>query len=144
MKLKRKKRLLAIIAIVIGVSAASGLLLYALKQNINLYLTPTQVASGDAPRKSTFRMGGMVVKGSVHRGVGLDIHFVLTDFKTRVKVVYDGVLPALFKEGQGIVAQGKLNAQGVFVAEQVLAKHDEKYKPPGIKMPEKTNSLGNK
>lgn len=135
MKLKYKIRLLTIVSILLGVAIAAGLVLYALKKNINLYLTPTQTTSGEAPRKSAFRMGGMVKKGSFKHGVGLHVSFVLTDFKTNVKVIYKGVIPTLFREGQGVIVEGQLRKDGTFVATEVLAKHDEKYMPPNITKP---------
>lgn len=129
----RKRRLFFIIFLLCGVGLAVGLSLFALRQNINLYFTPQQVEKGQAPRHQTIRLGGMVVKGSVHRVPNtLKVSFELTDFKDTVMVDYDGLLPSLFHVGQGIVTQGRLNAKGIFVADQVLAKHDATYRPPGI------------
>ncbi len=134
MKPNRRRRLYFIFAILIGAGAAVSLAIYALGQNINLYFTPSQMAAGQAPLQQTLRMGGMVKKGSFQRVPNtMQVHFVLTDYQQEVSVHYTGILPALFREGQGIVVQGKLNAQGQFVADQVLAKHDEKYMPPDIK-----------
>lgn len=133
MKPHRKKRLTYIAFATLSVLVAVGLVLYALRQNIQLYLTPTQVVEGHAPLHRVFRMGGMVKVGSVKREKnGLNVHFTLTDFKNNRVVVFNGVLPALFREGQGIVAEGRLNKNGEFIADTVLAKHDEKYMPPGI------------
>ncbi len=130
----RKRRLYWVLGIIAGVAIAVGLGLYALRYNINLYLTPTQVEQGQVPHDQVFRMGGIVEKGSFHRDAGtLKSRFVLTDYKDKVPVKYKGILPTLFREGQGLVVQGKLNKQGVFIADQVLAKHDATYKPPGIK-----------
>lgn len=134
MKPQRKKRLYFIIAILIGVSAAASLAIYALGQNMNLYFTPSQVVAGEAPINHTFRMGGMVKQNSFKRVPNtLQINFVLTDYQQEIPVQYIGILPALFREGQGIVVQGKLNSSGEYTADQVLAKHDEKYMPPGLK-----------
>ena len=129
----RKKRLLIIAAIVAGVGIAVSLALSALKENINLFYTPTQIANGEAPRDTRIRAGGMVVKGSLQRSAdSLDVTFVVTDFNKSVPITYRGILPDLFREGQGIVALGKLNADGVVAADEVLAKHDEKYMPPEV------------
>lgn len=134
MKQQRKIRLILILMLIGGVSTALGLTLYALKKNINLYLTPTQVIVGAAPQKREFRMGGLVKTGTFHRAKNsLQVSFVLTDFHHEMKVAYNGILPALFREGQGIIVQGKLTKEKIFVATQVLAKHDEKYMPPDIK-----------
>ncbi|MEN0106077.1 MAG: cytochrome c maturation protein CcmE [Pseudomonas sp.] len=129
----RKKRLLIILAIVAGVGIAVGLALSALQQNINLFYTPTQIANGEVPHDTRIRAGGMVKKGSLERsGDSLDVKFVVTDFAKDVTIRYRGILPDLFREGQGIVALGKLDADGVLVADEVLAKHDEKYMPPEV------------
>jgi cytochrome c-type biogenesis protein CcmE len=129
----RKKRLFIIIAILAGVGIAVALALSALQQNINLFYTPTQIANGEAPQDTRIRAGGMVEKGSVQRsGDSLDVQFVVTDFAKNVTIRYHGILPDLFREGQGIVALGKLNADGVLVADEVLAKHDENYMPPEV------------
>jgi len=129
----RKKRLLIIVAILAGVSIAVTLALSALKENINLFYTPTQIASGEAPRDTRIRAGGMVAEGSLQRSAdSLDVRFIVTDFNKSVTITYRGILPDLFREGQGIVALGKLNADGVVVADEVLAKHDEKYMPPEV------------
>ena len=129
----RKKRLLVIVAILAGVGIAVSLALSALKENINLFYTPTQIASGEAPRDTRIRAGGMVEKGSLQRSAdSLDVTFVVTDFNKSVTITYRGILPDLFREGQGIVALGKLNADGVVIADEVLAKHDEKYMPPEV------------
>jgi len=134
MNVKRKKRLLLVLFIVLGVGLLAALLIYALGQNINLFYTPTQIVQGEAPVNHLFRVGGLVEKGSTHKNVkGLGIQFTLTDTKNTVVVEYQGILPDLFREGQGIVAQGQLNTQGVFIADQVLAKHDENYMPPEVK-----------
>lgn len=129
----RKQRLIIIGAIVLGLAAAIGLLLFALKQNINLFYTPQQVVNGEAPVGSYMRVGGLVVNGSVKRDAStLDVLFDITDGKGTFTVHYQGILPDLFREGQGIVANGQLVARDRFEAEEVLAKHDETYMPPEV------------
>ncbi|MGB0940916.1 MAG: cytochrome c maturation protein CcmE [Marinomonas sp.] len=129
----RKKRLITISAILVIIGAAVGLMLYALQQNINLFYSPSQVAEGEAPNNVMLRVGGMVVDGSVKRDPkSLAVQFQVTDFAHKVTIEYKGILPDLFREGQGIVAQGKLNQDKVLIAQEVLAKHDEKYMPPEI------------
>ncbi|GLQ32375.1 cytochrome c-type biogenesis protein CcmE [Litoribrevibacter albus] len=129
---KRKKRLIAVCMIVLAAGAAIGLILYALSSNINLFFSPTDIADGKAPVEQRIRAGGMVLEGSVKRGEKLDVQFVLTDYANNVTVQYNGILPDLFREGQGIVATGKLDANRVFIASEVLAKHDENYMPPEV------------
>jgi cytochrome c-type biogenesis protein CcmE len=127
----RQKRLAWILVGVALVAAAVGLVLFALKNNVSLYFTPTQVYNKEAPQARNFRIGGMVEEGSVQRQKdGLSVHFKITDTANAMEVEYKGILPDLFKEGKGVVAQGKLNEHNVFVAEEVLAKHDENYMPP--------------
>ena len=129
----RKQRFILVGLLVLGVSVALGLALLALQENINLFFSPTQVKAGEAPQQASFRLGGMVVEGSVRRpDADLSVEFVLTDTVEQVTVTYKGFLPDLFREGQGIVAQGVLNSNGVFEAKQVLAKHDENYMPPEV------------
>jgi len=130
----RQKRLSFIVAGVALVALAVGLVLYALKNNVSLYFTPTQVYNKEAPQGRSFRIGGLVEKGSLQRQTdGLTVHFNITDTTKTMQVVYKGILPDLFKEGKGVVAQGKLEADNVFHAEEVLAKHDENYMPPEAK-----------
>ena len=118
---------------VAGVSVGVGLALKSLDENIMFFFTPTEVMAGEAPPNKLFRMGGMVVDGSVSRpGDGLTVQFDLTDNEQQVTVRYAGILPDLFREGQGIIANGKLNDRGEFVAQEVLAKHDENYMPPEL------------
>jgi cytochrome c-type biogenesis protein CcmE len=117
---------------VVGCTIATGLTLLALRENINLFFSPSQIIEGTAPSNTTIRLGGMVVAGSVQRGDNLGVTFVLTDLAEQVTVTYEGILPDLFREGQGIVTQGKLDSTGRFVAEQVLAKHNETYMPPEV------------
>jgi len=129
----RKRRLGFLLLLIVSIGVAASLALYALRQNVNLYETPQQVSQLHLREGQIFRLGGMVVQGSVRHGQNLQVSFSLTDYHANIKVEYQGVLPSLFREGQGIVAQGYLNKQGVFIADQVLAKHDANYKPPGIK-----------
>jgi cytochrome c-type biogenesis protein CcmE len=130
---KRKKRLMLVLFVIFGGVAAVSLVLFALNQNISLFYSPTQIANGEAPANTRIRAGGMVVEGSVKRSPdSLKVEFALTDFAQNVTVVYVGILPDLFREGQGIVAQGSLDDKGVFKAVEVLAKHDEKYMPPEV------------
>ncbi len=129
----RKKRLALVVLMVAGVSVGVGFALQSLNQNIMFFLTPSEVLAGDAPADSLFRVGGGVVAGSVSRpGDGLTVHFDLTDNEQQVTVKYTGILPDLFREGQGIIANGRLDERGEFVAEEVLAKHDEEYMPPEL------------
>ena len=133
MKPARKKRLFFIIFLVSGIAIAAGFALYAFNQNLMFYFSPAEVKQGKAPVDKIFRMGGMVVKGSfVKEPKSLKVHFDLTDYDKTVSVEYTGLLPDLFREGQGIISRGKLNSEGVFVAEEVLAKHDENYMPPEV------------
>lgn len=128
---KRRKRLALIVLMIAGIGSAVALAAVALRQNINLFYSPSQIIAGDAPRNHLFRIGGLVEKGSLKRNSNnLEIHFEVTDTVNKVPVIYTGILPDLFREGQGVVAQGKLGADGVFVASTVLAKHDENYMPP--------------
>ncbi len=134
MRAQRKQRLWFVVATLTCVAFAVGLSLYAVSKNINLFFSPTQVVQGKAPKHHLFRLGGMVKKGSIHYAdKGLEVSFVLTDYKSDVTVHYHGILPDLFREGQGIVTQGKLNNKGLFVASIVLAKHGSKYMPRVVK-----------
>jgi len=129
----RKKRLFFIIFLIAGVTLAAGFAMYAFNQNLMFYFSPTDVKAGKAPVDKLFRMGGMVVEGTFKKEPEtLKVHFDLTDYEKTVSVEYEGILPDLFREGQGIISRGKLNAQGVFIAEEVLAKHDENYMPPEV------------
>lgn len=130
---KRKQRLTVIIGLLVGVALMVSLILYSLDQNINLFYSPTQIANGEAPADTRIRVGGMVVDGSVERASdSLLVSFDLTDYDQNVRVHYTGILPDLFREGQGIIAQGVIDKAGVFQADEVLAKHDENYMPPEI------------
>ncbi|SOB74850.1 cytochrome c-type biogenesis protein CcmE [Marinobacter sp. LV10R510-11A] len=129
----RKKRLTIVLFLLVGLSVAVALTTYALRQNINLFYDPTQISAGEAPVDVRIRAGGMVEEGSVKRDPeSLKVEFLVTDYNASVPVEYVGILPDLFAEGQGIVAMGRLNNEGRFVADQVLAKHDENYMPPEV------------
>jgi cytochrome c-type biogenesis protein CcmE len=125
----RNKRLIAIAAGLVALGVAAALVLSAFQQNLVFFFTPSQVAANEAPQGRTFRIGGMVEKGSVKRE-GVEVRFLVTDTAKTIPVVYSGALPDLFREGKGVVAQGSLGADGVFRAREVLAKHDENYMPP--------------
>src|SRR5262249_42830664 len=128
----RQKRMTLVLGIIAGVSVAGALALTAFRQNVTFFFDPSQVAAGQVPTGERFRLGGMVTKGSVQRAAGsLEVHFVVTDLKHDVPVSYTGVLPDLFREGQGVVAHGRMSGN-TFVADEVLAKHDEKYMPPEV------------
>jgi cytochrome c-type biogenesis protein CcmE len=127
----RTRRGLAIAVGLAVLSAAAMLVLNAFQSNLVFFFSPSQIAANEAPRDRAFRIGGLVEEGSIRRdGQSLTVQFVVTDMAQRVPVTYTGLLPDLFKEGKGVVAQGKLGTDGVFRAEQVLAKHDENYMPP--------------
>ncbi|MEE2820135.1 MAG: cytochrome c maturation protein CcmE [Pseudomonadota bacterium] len=129
---KRKQRLLIVLGLVSGLGLAVGLVMFALSQNINLFFTPTQIAKGEAPSAQMIRVGGMVADGTVDRDPqSLKVAFDVTDFDYNVRVTYEGILPDLFREGQGVVVQGRIRS-GQFVASEVLAKHDENYMPPEV------------
>ena len=129
----RKKRFVLISLMVIGVATATALALKAFNENLMFYFSTTEVKAGKVPDNKLFRLGGMVVNGSLKRDSNsLTVNFDLTDNQSSVTVEYTGILPDLFREGQGIIANGKLNNKGVFVAQEVLAKHDENYMPPEV------------
>ena len=125
----RQKRFSLIIGGIVVLALAAGFVLNAFQSNLVFFFTPTQVAQGEAPKNKVFRVGGMVKEGSVKRDQTV-IEFVVTDTARDIPVRYSGLLPDLFKEGKGVVAQGRLDEQGLFVASEVLAKHDENYMPP--------------
>ncbi len=125
----RQKRIALIVGGLAALGIAAGFVLNALDSNIAFFVTPSEIAAGKAPQGKAFRLGGMVKEGSVRRD-NLTVHFVVTDTAKDVPVAYTGILPDLFKEGKGAVAQGKLGPDGVFAASEVLAKHDENYMPP--------------
>ena len=144
MRPRRRQRFILVGLLLAGVGIAATLALLALRENINLFFSPSQVVAGEAPQDTSFRLGGMVVDGSVGRPEGdLTVRFDLTDTAQAVTVIYTGILPDLFREGQGIVAQGKLLPDGTFQAAQVLAKHDENYMPPEVEDAiEKARAMG--
>lgn len=128
----RHKRLLLVLGIVAGVGIAAALAFQAFKSNVMFFFDPSQIAAGEAPPDKRFRLGGMVAKGSVLKTPGsLDVRFLVTDFKHTVTVKYSGILPDLFRDGQGVIAHGRMQGT-TFVADEVLAKHDEKYMPPEV------------
>jgi cytochrome c-type biogenesis protein CcmE len=135
----RKQRLIFISIMMLGIAIAAGLALYALRQNINLFYTPKDVAEKNIGNDTFFRLGGMVKKGSVvHTPHTTHVRFILTDLTHEAVVEFDGILPDLFREGQGIVTEGKLNEQRIFIASQVLAKHDARYVPSNMSYRKKT------
>jgi len=142
----RKKRLMAVVLILIGVGIATVLFLTAFKENILFYKSPTEVLQGDYPKARNFRIGGMVKKGSIVKSTtSLDVEFYVTDYAKDVMVKYTGLLPDLFRDDQGMIAIGQLDKNGVFQAEEILAKHDENYMPPEVaaSMKEKTADYDN-
>jgi cytochrome c-type biogenesis protein CcmE len=129
----RKRRLVLVGLMVAGIAVATSLALFAFKKNLLYFFSPSQVMAGEAARDRAFRLGGMVVDGSMQRlSDGLTVQFEVTDTAASVPIVYTGILPDLFREGQGIVAIGRLDDDGTFVADEVLAKHDENYMPPEV------------
>jgi len=131
----RKRRLMMVGFLVVGVALATTIALQALNDNLNVFYTATQVHAGEAPKDRNIRLGGMVVEGSLKRsssGNELTVKFDVTDTQETVTVAYSGILPDLFKEGRGIITTGRINEQGMFVAEEVLAKHDENYMSPEV------------
>lgn len=129
----RRQRMIFVGVVLIGVAVATALALTAIGENMLYFYSPSQIAAGEAPRNHDVRVGGLVVDGSVTRQAnGLDVRFELTDTTAEVAVTYTGILPDLFREGQGIVALGKIGDDGVFRAREVLAKHDENYMPPEV------------
>jgi cytochrome c-type biogenesis protein CcmE len=128
----RQKRLAIIVGGLSVLGIAAALVLNAFNSNLVFFFTPTQIVAGEAPRDRTFRIGGLVKVGTLSR-VDTTAHFVVTDNAKEIPVAYTGILPDLFKEGKGVVAQGKLGSDGQFTASEVLAKHDENYMPPEAK-----------
>jgi cytochrome c-type biogenesis protein CcmE len=129
----RKQKLAVILAILLGSAATVGLVFVALNEGLNVFLTPTEIAEGKAGTRQNIRIGGMVKEGSLVEGAGTQIEFVTTDFNEEILVSYSGVLPNLFREGQGVVAQGYIDENGVFQAREILAKHDENYMSAEVK-----------
>jgi len=139
----RKRKILILLSALAVLSIAAGLVLYALRQNISLFYTPTQVAEGQAPLQHAIRIGGMVEKGSfIRASKGLEVEFKVTDFTKTVTVLHTGILPDLFREEQGVVVEGQLLDNQRFQATRVLAKHDANYMPPEVKaaLAKKVNS----
>lgn len=129
----RRKRILAVSALLLGTSTATALILTAFEKNLLYFYSPTQIVAGEAPATRDFRIGGLVETGSVRRSPqNLQVRFVLTDTLNQIEVNYEGILPDLFREGQGIVANGRLTPDNIFLAHTVLAKHDENYMPPEV------------
>ncbi len=129
----RRRRMIMVVMLIVGIGIAVGLAVTAFQSNLLYFIDPSEVVQGKAPENRNFRLGGMVKEGSVQREQdGLTVRFDVTDYAESVTIQYTGILPDLFREGQGIIANGKLNTQGVFVASEVLAKHDEEYMPPEV------------
>lgn len=129
----RHKRIGLVVAGLVVLGVATGFVLNALDNNLSYFFSPSEVAAGAAPRDHVFRLGGLVEKGSLQRSdKDLSVHFTVTDGPQKLVVRYSGILPDLFQEGQGVIAQGRMNSDGVFVADEVLAKHDENYMPPEV------------
>ncbi|WP_372778606.1 cytochrome c maturation protein CcmE [Litorivivens sp.] len=129
----RRQRLAIVLLIVAGTAVAAALLGYALRENINLFYPPSDIAAGKAPVGRDIRAGGMVLEGSIKRATdSLQVSFIVTDYQANVPVTYTGILPDLFSEGEGVVVSGQLDEAGLFHADQVLAKHDENYMPPEV------------
>lgn len=137
----RKQRLMLVLFVVVFSSVAIGLIVFSLRENINLFYPPEQLANGTAPVDRTIRAGGCVVPGSVMRDQdSLKVAFLITDNVAEVKVTFDGILPDLFAEGEAVVVNGQLHADGIFAAREVLAKHDENYTPPEVAETMKANA----
>jgi cytochrome c-type biogenesis protein CcmE len=129
---KKRRRLAFAIALVVAGAGATVLIIGALKDNVLYFYSPSDVAARHVGAGVAFRIGGLVEKHSLRHGAGAEVDFIVTDGKSQIPVTYNGVLPALFREGQGVVALGALNGAGVFDANQILAKHDERYMPPEV------------
>jgi cytochrome c-type biogenesis protein CcmE len=128
----RRRRMILVTLILAGVSIAAFLGLTAFQKNLLYFYTPSKVLAGEAPKGFPFRVGGLVVAGSVKRKEGVEVRFDITDGPATVSVAFTGILPDLFREGQGIISIGQMNSDGVFMATEVLAKHDENYMPPEV------------
>ncbi|HEX2245512.1 MAG TPA: cytochrome c maturation protein CcmE [Gammaproteobacteria bacterium] len=129
----RQRRMMAVMVVLVGISAAAALALTAFRKNLLFFYSPTQIVTGEAPQDSPIRLGGLVVEGGVVRKPqSLEVRFDLTDLAHTVTVVYTGILPDLFREGQGIIAHGRMRPDHTFEATEVLAKHDENYMPPEV------------
>lgn len=132
MRLRKQQRLALVVVVLLLVGGAAALALSALREKVAFFVTPTEIAKGVVDSGRSFRLGGLVVDGSVARGGGEEVSFAVTDNASEVRVVYRGILPDLFREGQGIVAQGQIGPGGIFLADEVLAKHDENYMPKEV------------
>lgn len=132
MNAKKKRRMAFAAALLVAGAAVAGVVVYGLGQNTMYFRSPSDVTARMVGEGVAFRLGGLVEKGSVQHGAGANVHFRVTDGKSSVPADFNGVLPALFREGQGVVATGRMDARGTFVANEVLAKHDEKYMPPEV------------
>jgi len=132
MNAKKKRRLAFVAALLTAGAAVAGVIVYGLGQNTMYFRSPSDIAAKQVGEGVAFRLGGLVEMGSVKHGSGAEVHFRVTDGKSSVPANFNGVLPALFREGQGVVATGSMNGNGTFVAKEVLAKHDEKYMPPEV------------
>ena len=132
MNAKKKRRLAFAAALLLAGAGVAGVIVYGLGQNTMYFRSPSDVAAKMVSEGIAFRLGGLVEQGSLQHGAGAEVHFKVTDGKSSVAADFNGVLPALFREGQGVVATGAMNASGTFVAHEVLAKHDEKYMPPEV------------
>ncbi|HEY1077344.1 MAG TPA: cytochrome c maturation protein CcmE [Fontimonas sp.] len=130
---KRQQRMVAVAGLVVGVGLAATLAFTAFSKNMMYFYTPSDISAQALPADAKIRLGGLVVAGSVQRGEGLDVRFTVADCEQSIPVKYSGILPDLFREGQGIVASGHVDSAGVFTADEVLAKHDENYMPPELK-----------
>lgn len=129
----RQQRIIYLLLFIAGLALSMGLVLYALQQNINVFITPNQLMTTKITSNYHFRLGGVVKKDSLKRDKeNLKINFIVTDFKNEVPVLYNGILPDLFREGKGVIVEGQMNQQGQFIATQVLAKHDENYMPKSV------------
>jgi cytochrome c-type biogenesis protein CcmE len=129
----RQQRMLAVGLAGVGIVIAAALTLQAFKENMMFYVEISEVAKGNYPQDRTFRVGGLVVDGSVKRQTGeLEVEFAVSDLENELVITYDGILPDLFREGQGIIAHGRMGDNGTFTADEVLAKHDENYMPPEV------------
>ena len=129
----RQQRMLAVGLAVFGLAVATALTLTAFKDNMMFFISVTDVVKGEYPKERNFRVGGLVVDGSIRRDDGsLDVDFLVTDLRCEIPVTYSGVLPDLFREGQGVVAHGRMGDEGVFVADEIMAKHDENYMAPEV------------
>lgn len=130
---KQKKRLLAVGLILLGVAISATLMISALGDNLEFYKSPSEIVKGDYPKNRTFRAGGMVKAGSIIKSENsLDVEFIVTDYQSDLKITHNGLLPDLFRDEQGIVAIGMIDKNGIFVADTILAKHDENYMPPEV------------